>query len=289
MLRQRRRAPDREHRAALLEERAQLRQRRRARVRADARAVLLGNVLGSRRARRERAGARLGNRAVGQDQDVVLRPQLSGVELRRVDDLVTGTRTARARAASIPTASTRRSDPTGRCARAAALPGRRAGRSTPSKVTPVLAAILVSRARVARVPATRKRPSGSHSTRSPAFSSRLIARNASLVACAKTNAVAPWRAGDAPGGHAEFVGHALERPVEGLEDAVELHAHLEGERPAGAVVGRNRRAARVLEVVRMILRLEHVEHVRAKCLRRLHDERAGRVRRPCTVNGAVAR
>ena len=43
--------------------------------------------------------------------------------------------------------------------------------------------------------------------------------------------------------------------------AVELHAHLVGERPAGHVVGRRRRRGAGREVVRVVLRLEHVEDV----------------------------
>ena len=69
----------------------------------------------------------------------------------------------------------------------------------------------------------------------------------------------------------------LERAVEPVEDAIELDAHLIGQRPAGVVVGAGRRPAGIRDVVRMILRLEHVEHVRAERLRRLHDVRAGRI------------
>ena len=62
----------------------------------------------------------------------------------------------------------------------------------------------------------------------------------------------------------------LEGTVEAVEDAIELHAHLVGERPAGVVVGRNRRTAGRGEVVRVILRLEHVDHVGPEGLRGLH-------------------
>ena len=72
----------------------------------------------------------------------------------------------------------------------------------------------------------------------------------------------------------------LERAVECLEHAIELHAHLERQRPAGVVVRRHRRPARVGDVVRVLLRLEHVEHVRAERLRRLHHERPGGIALP---------
>ena len=69
----------------------------------------------------------------------------------------------------------------------------------------------------------------------------------------------------------------LERAVEPVENAVVLDAHLHRQRPAGIVVRRCRRRAREREVVRVILRLEHVEHVRTERLRRLHHVRAGEV------------
>ncbi len=56
-----------------------------------------------------------------------------------------------------------------------------------------------------------------------------------------------------------------------------VDAHLPGQRPPGHVVGRDRRAARIREVVRVVLRLEHVEHVRPERLVRLHDVRARRI------------
>ncbi len=57
-------------------------------------------------------------------------------------------------------------------------------------------------------------------------------------------------------------------------------------RPARVVVKRNRQTARILEVVGMILRLEHVEHERTERLRALHYERSGRIRRPAHRNAA---
>ena len=69
----------------------------------------------------------------------------------------------------------------------------------------------------------------------------------------------------------------LERPGESIEDAIELHTHLVSERPSGVVVRRRRRPTRNGEDVRMHLRLEHVHHVRTERLRRLHDVRARRI------------
>ena len=85
------------------------------------------------------------------------------------------------------------------------------------------------------------------------------------------------------------VGQRLERPVEAVEDAIELHAHLKRERVSGVVVRRRRRRARVRDVVRVILRLEHVHHVRTERLRRLYDERVRGYCLPATVKDAVAR
>src|SRR5690242_18064793 len=86
------------------------------------------------------------------------------------------------------------------------------------------------------------------------------------------------RPGDSARRNGRQTVHRLERTVEAVEHAVELHTHLIGERPTGVVVRALRRAARVREVIRVILRLEHVEHVGPEGLRRLHDERAGRIR-----------
>ena len=65
-----------------------------------------------------------------------------------------------------------------------------------------------------------------------------------------------------------------EGAVEGLHHAIELHAHLHGERPAGDVVGALGRAAGIGEIVGVILRLEHVQHVRAEGLVAFHHEAA---------------
>src|SRR3954463_9728273 len=72
--------------------------------------------------------------------------------------------------------------------------------------------------------------------------------------------------------------HALEWSIETVQHSVELDAHLERERPAGAVIWRRRRRTGIPTVIGVILRLEHVEDVRTKGLRRLHDKRSGRIR-----------
>src|SRR5688572_18280124 len=82
-------------------------------------------------------------------------------------------------------------------------------------------------------------------------------------------------AGDAAGGYGRYPLEGREGTVEPIEDAIELDAHLIGERPPGVVVRRNRRPARILEVVWMVLRLEHVERVRAERLRRPYHVRSG--------------
>src|SRR5204863_9176116 len=65
----------------------------------------------------------------------------------------------------------------------------------------------------------------------------------------------------------------LERAVEPFEDSIELYSHLIRQRPPRVVVGTRGRTARIWDVVGMILRLKHVEHVRAERLRALHDTR----------------
>src|SRR5271166_4588389 len=75
----------------------------------------------------------------------------------------------------------------------------------------------------------------------------------------------------------------FKRSVEWIEDAVELHAHLIGERVAGNVVGRNRRAARITKIVGMILRLEHIEDMRTERLRCFHYPRTGRIMFACDI------
>ena len=80
------------------------------------------------------------------------------------------------------------------------------------------------------------------------------------------------RAGDSSRGRRGRA-DALEGSVEAIEDAVELDAHLKRQCPPGHVVGRRRRGAGIGDVVRVILWLEHVEHMGPKRLRGLHHER----------------
>src|SRR5687768_7693577 len=68
-----------------------------------------------------------------------------------------------------------------------------------------------------------------------------------------------------------------EGTAEWIEHAIELHAHLVGERPAGVVIGRSRRSPRIGNVVWMHLRLEHIDDVRAERLRGSHDQRIHRI------------
>ena len=85
------------------------------------------------------------------------------------------------------------------------------------------------------------------------------------------------RVGHLAGRRLDDGGDGLEGAVHAVEHAVELQPHLVRQRPARHVVGRNGRATGELEVVGVILRLEHVEQVRAERLRRLEDVRPGRV------------
>ena len=83
-------------------------------------------------------------------------------------------------------------------------------------------------------------------------------------------------AGDGAGdGDGEVGLDGREGTGEGLGVAIEVDAHLEGEGPAGGVIGPVGRAAGIGEVVGVVLRLEHVEHLRAECLRGEDDVGAG--------------
>src|SRR5260370_5907181 len=75
----------------------------------------------------------------------------------------------------------------------------------------------------------------------------------------------------------------LERTIESVQDAIELHAHLKCQRVAGDIVGRNRRTTWITEIVGMILRLEHIENVRPEGLRGFHHPRSGRIVLTCNV------
>src|ERR1700693_3986293 len=57
--------------------------------------------------------------------------------------------------------------------------------------------------------------------------------------------------------------HRREWATERVEHAIELHAHLIGERPAGVVVRRSWRPTWIRDVVGMVLWLEHVAGVGA--------------------------
>ena len=59
-----------------------------------------------------------------------------------------------------------------------------------------------------------------------------------------------------------------------------LHTHLESEGPAGDIVRRIGRAAGIAKIVGVILRFEHVEHVRAESLGGLDDVGSGGIGLP---------
>ncbi len=81
-----------------------------------------------------------------------------------------------------------------------------------------------------------------------------------------------WDAGNGAGDRCcEVGGDFFEGAGERFEFPIELNAHLEGECVAGRVVGAIGWAAGVGEVVGVILRLEHVEDVRAEGLRAEDD------------------
>ena len=82
-------------------------------------------------------------------------------------------------------------------------------------------------------------------------------------------------------------GDVLAGAVEGVEHAIEGDTHLVRQRVASIVVRPFRRTARIREVVRVILWLEHVEHVGPERLRRVHDIRARRIR--LAAHGEVLR
>src|SRR5438067_7230228 len=63
----------------------------------------------------------------------------------------------------------------------------------------------------------------------------------------------------------------FEGAVERIEYSIELNSHLICECPSRDVIRRSRRPTGIWNVVRMILRLEHVEHVRSECLRGFYD------------------
>src|SRR6266496_1000539 len=58
----------------------------------------------------------------------------------------------------------------------------------------------------------------------------------------------------------------FERPVEWIEYSIELNSHLKAKSPSRDVIRWSRRPTGIGNVVRMILRLEHVDDMRAACL-----------------------
>ena len=66
-------------------------------------------------------------------------------------------------------------------------------------------------------------------------------------------------------------------PVEAIQYAIKLHAHLQRQRPTCAVIRRRGRPAGKSEIVRVKLRLKHIQHMRAKCLRSFHNIRLRRI------------
>src|SRR6185503_16774279 len=69
----------------------------------------------------------------------------------------------------------------------------------------------------------------------------------------------------------------FEWPIYRLQETVEDDSHLESQRPSCAVVRRRRWTTRIGNIVRVVLRFKHVEHVRSKGLGRLDDIWARRI------------
>ena len=68
-----------------------------------------------------------------------------------------------------------------------------------------------------------------------------------------------------------------ERSAERIQNSIELNTHLICESPPRVVVWGRGRATRIRNVVRVVLRFEHIEDMRPERLRRLHDVRPLRV------------
>ena len=88
---------------------------------------------------------------------------------------------------------------------------------------------------------------------------------------------AAWRLRHVARRRRHEIRNLLERTVEGVEDAVEFDPHRIRDVVAGDVVGGAWRSARIRDVVRVVLRLEHVHEMGAERLRRLHDIGPGRI------------
>ena len=76
------------------------------------------------------------------------------------------------------------------------------------------------------------------------------------------------------------ISESFEWTVEPVEDLIELQAPHVREGVARHVVRRRRRTARIWQVVRVILRLEHAHYVRAARLRSSHHVRSGAISLP---------
>ena len=105
----------------------------------------------------------------------------------------------------------------------------------------------------------------------PTSASRFTAWNESLIRWLKKKPAALRVRDPAGGGAATSSLISSNGPSKPSRTRSNLHAHLKGQRIAGRVVGPDRRPAGISEVVGMVLRLEHVEHMGAKRLGALHD------------------
>jgi len=81
----------------------------------------------------------------------------------------------------------------------------------------------------------------------------------------------------APAGGLTSSATFFEGAIDAVQNAVEANIHEVRERVTGGVVRRDRRTAGIAKVVGVVLGLKHIEHVRAECLRGLHDIRSGRI------------
>ena len=81
----------------------------------------------------------------------------------------------------------------------------------------------------------------------------------------------------------------LERALEAIQNSVELHPHLKSQRPPRVAVWGDRWSPGILEVVRMLLGLEHVHDVGAKRLVGLYAVRSGRIAHAPNENSLVVR
>ena len=281
-----RRAADRDDRAAVLEE---LDQRRRRRIRGDPAEpvpVFLGNRLRLRPAEAPELEPRTDG-ALREDDDVVVLAQASRVEPMREDEFEV----------RVLELLEDPADPAGRHGAAVRVPERDARGPQAQGVgvrvgvqTPEVDAQFGGqrRDRVVR-PSPALDVEGACGMHPSALAQRrrepvdLVPRGVQPVdrrervvrLMAEQEAVRPARVRDRPRHGARVpLRDLLERPVEALQDAVELDPHLDRQRPARVVVRRGRRRPRIEKIVRVVLRLEHVEDVRPEGLRGPHHVRA---------------